>query len=250
MADLESACSEAVGKEVPAGCHQLGVSLSQAQLNLLAAYCALLLVRNQTLNLTALRDPYEVARRHFLDALTLMPAIQGEQAAVPLSVVDVGSGAGLPGMVLAIAQPEWRVTLVESNGKKAAFMQATAEKLHIGNVTVIAERAETVGRSDLRDHFDLAVARAVASTPVLVEYCAPLVRPRGQIALYKSGDADEETGSAAEATAALSMAPMPPLPVPRSLGLGEDRFLLRFEKRGPTPDGFPRRPGVARRRPL
>ena len=177
------------------------------------------------------------------DSLVLVPHLEGVS-----TLVDVGSGGGLPGLALKVALPEVRLTLVEANRRKAAFLVHAAARLGLAGVEVVARRAEEAGRDPaLRDRFDAAVARALAPMPVLVELCLPFVRPGGRLLAMKAG-AEAEVRAAAPAIARLAGRFVALVEAPsaaRTLGQ-----VVVIEKLGPTPDEFPRRPGVPSRRPL
>jgi 16S rRNA (guanine527-N7)-methyltransferase len=167
-----------------------------------------------------------------------------------LSVVDVGTGGGLPGLALAIARPAWFITLVDSVAKKIRFVNEAIGRLELPNALGVTARAEDLGRSPMRDSFDLCVSRAVSATPVLVEYCAPLVRPGGRIALYKNGDASREVESGSRALEELGCGLSNVYDVPPDIVGAEGRFIIVIDKLRATPDRYPRRIGVARSRPL
>jgi 16S rRNA (guanine527-N7)-methyltransferase len=164
------------------------------------------------------------------------------------TLVDVGSGGGLPGLALKLARPELQLTLIEVNRRKAAFLTHATAVLGLKDVEVVANRAEEAGRDPrLRDTFDVATARALAPMPVLAELCLPFVRPGGRLLAMKAG-ADAELEAAGPALKALNAKPAEVVPAPsaaRSLGRV---FVVR--KLGPTPDAYPRRPGVPARKPL
>lgn len=163
------------------------------------------------------------------------------------SVVDVGSGGGLPGIPLKIALPHLRVTLVEADGRKAAFLTQACARLHLDDVVVVNRRAEEAGQDPaLRAAFDVAVARALAPMPVLAELCLPLVRVGGRLLAQKT--TDEDVGQARRAIELLGGAPARVLPAPsriRSAGV-----IVEVKKVSTTPAAYPRRPGVPSRRPL
>lgn len=165
----------------------IGVSLDAATVDKLAQYFAALLAMNEEVNLTAIREPAQVWEKHGLDALSLVPLLP----ATARSLLDVGSGGGVPGVVLAIARPDLRVTLLEATQKKAAFLTALAQELVLENVRVVAERAETAVRSRTQS-FDVVTARAVARLEKLLPLTAPFAKLGGLLLLVKGARADEE----------------------------------------------------------
>ena len=172
----------------------IGVHLDAGALVRLGDYLARLLAVNEHMNLTAIRDPLEAWEKHVLDALTLVPLLA--ELGPEKRVVDVGSGGGVPGIPLAIARPDLRLTLVEATQKKAAFLSAVAAALGLRNVSVRAERAEQLAAGELRGTFDAATARAVGRLVTLVPQTAPFVRPGGLVLLVKGQRADEELAEA------------------------------------------------------
>lgn len=182
----------------------LDVDIDAAVLARLGDYLARLLAMNQWMNLTGIRDPAQAWERHVLDALTLAPLLAGLDAGARL--VDVGSGGGLPGIPLAITRPDLRVTLVEATHKKAAFLSAVAEALGLANVSVRAERAEQLGRKELRGAFEAVTARALGRLSTLVPLVAPFAGPGGLVLLVKGRRADEELVEATRVLAELRCA--------------------------------------------
>jgi 16S rRNA (guanine527-N7)-methyltransferase len=182
---------------------------------------------------TAIRDPAEAAARHVLEALAALPAVD---AAPPGLLADVGSGGGLPGLVLAVVRPEREIHLIEATIRKAAFITETAEELGVP-AHVHAERSEDVARGELRDACACVVARALAPPPVAVELCLPLCRPGGRLVLWSREPASEELAFAAAALGGRVLVPECP-------------EVLVVGKLEPTPGRFPRRPGMAAKRPL
>jgi 16S rRNA (guanine527-N7)-methyltransferase len=182
---------------------------------------------------TAIRDPAEAAIRHVADALEGLPAVD---AAPDGPLADVGSGGGLPGLVLAIARPQREVHLIEATARKALFIAEAAQALGL-DVAVHAARSEDVARGPLRDSFACVVARALAPPPVAVELCLPLCRPGGRLVLWSRESPDDALAHAASELAGAVLD-------------AECPGVLVIGKRGSTPERFPRRPGVAAKRPL
>jgi 16S rRNA (guanine527-N7)-methyltransferase len=248
----EEAACRAVLPALAGGASLLGVPLSPAQAEQFVRYCALLHEANQRINLTGVRDAEGILRTLFLDSLTLFAALPDcFRAANDLRVVDVGSGAGLPGIPLGIIRSEWSITLVESIGKKARFLLDTVTTLGLRHLEVVAQRAElTAAEGRRRDSYDLCTARAVAKLPTLIELCAPLVRPGGLMAFPKSGRVVDEVQSACQAALALRVEYLDMVAVPAALGLGEARYTVLYRKQEPTPAAYPRRVGLAVSRPI
>jgi 16S rRNA (guanine527-N7)-methyltransferase len=210
------------------------------------AYVALLLEANSRLNLTRIVEPRAVARLHLLDTVAALPLMN---TMAPRRCVDLGSGGGVPGILLAVARPETAWVLVESVRKKADMLASFAVALGLGNVTVVAERAEIVGRDpEHRERHDLVTARACAALPVLVEYALPLLRTGGSLLAWKGTLPGDELQ--AGRIAAVELGGAEPAVQPSGVAaLGEHRFVL-VRKLGPTPARYPRRPGDPARRPL
>jgi len=229
------------------GAPELGLEIAPAHLDAYAAHYTLLLSHQAAAGLTSLTDPVEVAIKHFLDSLTCLlirNIAEGEQ------VADIGSGGGFPGLVLAVARPEARYTLIESNRKRAAFLEAVVDALHLENTTILTERAETAGRHpDHRDRYHLVLSRAVAPLPVALEYALPLSRVGGHCLAMKGPQAPDEIEKSDRALSELRarIAKTKDLTLPHSMG---NRTLLLIEKTAPTPDRYPRRPGLPAKRPL
>jgi 16S rRNA (guanine527-N7)-methyltransferase len=172
----------------------IGVTLDAATIARLGDYLARLLAMNELMNLTSVTDPVEVWEKHILDSLTLLPLLEELSAGARLA--DIGSGGGLPGLPVAIARPDLRVTLVEATQKKASFLTAVASGLGLTNVSVRAERAEQLGKGDLQGAFDAVTARAVGRLVMLIPLTVPFVRPSGIVLLVKGQRAEEELAEA------------------------------------------------------
>jgi len=210
-------------------------------------YVSLLLDANRRINLTRVVEPAAVARIHLLDALSALPLIDG--LADPLRAVDLGSGGGVPGLVLALARPDQRWLLVDSVRKKVDAVRGFIAALGIGNVEAVAERAEVLGRdSHHRSSYGLVTARACAPLPVLAEYAMPLLAIGGTLLAWKGPLAETEL-HAGLAAAALCGGGPPSVHTTAFPELGEHRFVI-IAKRTTTPERYPRRPGEPGRRPL
>ena len=225
----------------------LGIHLTTSQLNALQLYENELIEWNSKYNLTAIEDPGQIRIKHFLDSLTcllVMDDIALEE------IVDVGTGAGFPGIPLKIIKPETRLTLIESVGKKARFCQHIVTTLGLENVEVIHDRVETVARNpEYRQKYRWAIARAVAVLPTLVEYMLPLLRIDGTMIAMKGEDAPAEAHDAEYATSLLGghFRKLSNITLP---GVAEERYLVIIDKTASTPDTYPRRVGIPRKRPL
>ena len=210
------------------------------------AYVALLLDANQRLNLTRIVEPAAVARLHLLDALSALPVLD---ALAPSRALDLGSGGGVPGIVLALARPAVAWTLLDSARKKADAMRGFVESLRLQNVVVVAERAEILGHDGAhRERYDLVAARACAPLPVLLEYGLPLIQPSGSLLAWKGVLADRELRAGTAASAMLGGG-RPEVRPTGMTALGSHRFAL-VRKVHPTPAAYPRRPGISSRQPL
>ena len=239
---------------VATGAARIGILVTPEQLALLARYVEFLLARNQQLNLTRIVEPAEVERRHLLDSLTCaLPVLdrlsEAQAPAGPaLRCIDIGSGGGLPGIPLAIVFPGLQMTLLESAGKKAAFLREAAAALGLENVSVIVARAEDAARDpDTRESFDLAVARALAPLDVALELCLPFVKPGGLLILPRGSDLEAQLPAGQGAAEELAARLRDPIPLDDP-ELPPGRSLVVAEKLGPTPARFPRRAGMAAKR--
>jgi 16S rRNA (guanine527-N7)-methyltransferase len=229
---------------------RLGIELSDGQMARLDQFGAALVEANRRVNLTRITTPDEIETRHFLDSLSAaVPFLDRVVAGEPLRLVDVGSGGGMPGLPLKIAFPSLHVTLLESVNKKADVLRQFVTDLALRDVEVVAERAETAARSlEHRDTYDVATARALGSLPVVIELCAPFLAQGGLLVAQRSGDLDADVLHAASAFKALRVWSRTPiyLDTPALPGHG----LVVGEKYASTPEAYPRRPGLPRKRPL
>jgi 16S rRNA (guanine527-N7)-methyltransferase len=227
--------------------HLFGLSLSARQMAQLAVYERELLVWNEKFNLTAIRDVEGIRAKHFLDSLSCSLAWKEQ---IPRRLIDVGTGAGFPGIVLKLIYPGMKLTLVESVGKKANFCSHMVETLEMENVQVLSERAEDVGQDQAhREKYDWAVARAVAAMPVLAEYLLPLVRVGGGVLAQKGESGPAEVNTAEKALKLLGgrLRQLVKVELPR---VADERYLVVIDKIAATPNGYPRKAGTPAKKPL
>lgn len=221
--------------------------LTGEQLAQFAVYEALLLEWNDRISLTAIREPRAIRIRHFLDSLscaTVTGPLDG------MSLIDVGSGAGFPGLPLKILFPSVRLTLVDSVVKKARFLERVVSQLDLRQVIVIADRAEALGQDPIhREQYDWVVARAVAELSVLAELLLPLARIGGAALAQKGDSAQAESAAAAQAITTLGgdQVRITPVRLPET---DLTHNLISISKIRPTPARYPRRPGIPAKRPL
>ncbi|KAK4437162.1 Ribosomal RNA small subunit methyltransferase G [Sesamum alatum] len=219
-------------------------------------YVDALLQWNQKMNLTAVREENEVMERHVEDSLAIIGPVRDSYLSrcgssfEKLSVVDVGSGAGLPGLILAIACPSWKITLLESMNKRCVFLEHVVGLIGLQNVKIVRDRAENLGQNlDFREGFDIAVARAVAEMRVLAEYCLPLVRVGGLFVAAKGHDPQEEVTKAERAIHLMGASLLQTCFVESHSKYGQRTAIICL-KDGPTPRKYPRAPGTPAKLPL
>ena len=235
------------------GARQLGVELDARQLDLFERYYRLLKSASTRISLTSVTGYEAVQQRHFLESLALLAALRQVDLLVPgrrERVLDLGAGAGLPGLPLKIAAPDLRLTLLEATARKAAFLRQAADELALEQVEVLTGRAEEVARqADRREGYDLVVARAVAPLPALLELALPFLRIGGVLAAPKGSGARQEVTRAERALGLLGgeLLSVAPLAVP---GAQRRPWLVLVRKVAPTPEAYPRRPGIPGKRPL
>ncbi len=225
----------------------LSLSLTSRQVAALQRYEQELLEWNSRINLTAIRDVEGIRTKHFLDSFTCLLAWRDRP---PTSLIDIGSGAGFPGIPLKILYPNLRLTLVDSVGKKVDFCRHIVQTLGLDKVELVNGRAEELGQSAAhRERYEWATARAVANLNILVEYLLPLVRVTGGILALK-GESGPAEAHAAQSPARLlggQLRQVLQLTLP---GVAEERYLIIFDKIAATPPNYPRRVGVPAKTPL
>lgn len=225
----------------------IGVDLSDDQLTQFARYHKFMVAENRKYNLTGICTPEEIVTKHFIDSLLCakLDLIKGKE-----SLIDVGSGAGLPGIPLKILYPELKLVLLEATKKKASFLEETIGLLEMDDAVVINDRAENVGRTGgYRESFDLAVSRAVAALPVLLEYCLPLVSTGGYFLALKGPGLEEEIDAATGAAKVLGgkLIGIHDFVLPHDKG---NRKIAAYRKVNSSELKYPRRPGIPAKRPL
>ena len=232
-----------------AGAKKLGLLLNSRQLEQFNIYYRELVDWNKRLNLTTITGYEEVQIKHFLDSLTLTLAFKLTPSA-GFSLIDVGAGAGLPGIPLKILFPYMKVVLLEATAKKTTFLRHITHELGLDNIEVVAGRAEEVAHEpQYRERFELVLSRAVAPLPSLVELTLPFCAIGGSFVAQKKGAIDREISQSAKATKMLGGN----LREVKQIDLEEltnDRYLVIINKVAPTPELYPRRPGIPSKRPL
>lgn len=231
------------------GCDELGLTLSGEQKEQFFQYYELLIEWNKVMNLTAITELSDVVTKHFVDSLLLVKALSSIKTS-SYYCIDVGTGAGFPGIPLKIAFPALKITLLDSLNKRVGFLNEVIGKLGLTEIAAVHGRAEDFGRDDkYREKFDLCVSRAVANLSTLSEYCIPFVKKGGMFIPYKSGKVEEETAEAAGAVKKLGgeMSPAVVLTLP---GTDVERTFIPIKKLGITPKKYPRKAGMPSKEPL
>lgn len=224
---------------------KMGVPMTDAQADAFCAYHDRLTAANREMNLTRVgEDAQEAVDRNYLDSLTILPFLGGVS-----TLIDVGTGAGFPGVPVAIMRPDIHVTLMDALGKRVAFLKEVVAALGLNADCVHARCEDAAKKPEFRDAYDVACARAVAETNVLSEWLLPFVKPGGRMLALKGPMAVEEAERAQTALAQLNgrLARVCPVSVP---GRDWDHRVIEILKTGATPDRFPRRAGIAEKRPL
>jgi len=226
---------------------KLNIQLNEKQMYQFTTYYEMLVETNKVMNLTAITEYDEVVDKHFVDSLSLIQAIDLDQ---PLKVIDVGTGAGFPGIPLKIAFPQLKIVLLDSLNKRINFLNRVIEALELTDIETIHGRAEDFGRNpEYREKFDLCVSRAVANLSTLSEYCLPFIQVGGHFIPYKSGKIQEEMEASRRAVTLLGGNIAECL----SYNLADtdmERSLVIIEKVKPTKKAYPRKAGKPSKEPL
>ncbi len=227
-------------------CAEFGVVLDQEKTDRLNLYGNLLLEWNEKINLTAITDPTEVLYKHFYDCILFLKHIK---PSLRDSLIDVGTGAGFPGMVLKIVRPDIEVTLLDSLNKRLVFLNDVIEKTGLSGIKTVHMRAEDAGKSrDHREKYDIVTARAVANLPVLMEYCLPLVKKGGNFVAMKGASGSEELAAAQNAAKILG-ADKGTI-ICETLTGNEQRSFIISKKISQSPTKYPRKPNDISKQPL
>lgn len=227
------------------GAQIMGIDITDAMLEQFAWYSTFLIEENNKFNLTTIIDPMEVAEKHFLDSLLIAENIKELSG---FKMIDIGSGAGFPGLPIKIYRPDIKMVLLETVGKKANFINQVVANLHLPEAQAVHARAEDLARKQ-REQYDVAISRAVAEMRVLVEYALPFVKIGGFFIAYKGSVIDEELKQAQKAIQLLggAVAEIKKIKLPIS---NDPRTLISIRKIKATPDKYPRRAGLPKKKPL
>lgn len=229
------------------GCAYFGITLSQEQISQFQTYYELLVEWNRFMNLTAITEFEEVMLKHFVDSLALGKALSVEKIS---RMIDVGTGAGFPGIPLKIVYPQLDVVLMDSLNKRVNFLKEVIEKLGLSGITAVHGRAEDLARKpEYREQFDLSVSRAVANLASLSEYCLPFTKVGGYFIPYKSGQIEEELEAGKKAVSVLggSVKEVVKFQLPNS---EMDRSLIVIQKVRETGKKYPRKAGLPGKEPI
>lgn len=237
-------------KLLGSGCRELGLELTEKQMDRFYRYYELLIEKNKVMNLTTITELSDVVTKHFIDSLLLLKAVP-EIGEKEFSCIDVGTGAGFPGIPLKIACPDLKITLLDSLNKRVGFLNEVIQELELQGITAVHGRAEDFGRNGTyREQYDLCISRAVANLSTLSEYCIPFVKVGGRFIPYKSGKIEEELiqGKGAAAKLGGELHPVIILPLPGTDDV--ERIFVPIKKIVKTAKKYPRKAGMPSKEPL
>lgn len=232
------------------GAQRLGINLHKEQIEKFSRYLELLHQWNRKMNLTSLKAPREIIIKHFLDSISCIKIINRHIDTKEISVIDVGAGAGFPGVPIKIVCPSVKLSLLEARKKKTIFLKKVSEEMNFQKVKILNGRAEIFGKGvDHRERYDIAISRAVARLSIISEYCLPLVRVGGLFVAQKGRSYKEETDKALKAVRFLGgeLIGVENVRIPF---LNQERYLLIIKKIKDTPSEYPRKEGLPQKRPL
>ena len=225
---------------------EIGINLNDTQLDKFQKYYEILIERNKVMNLTAITEVNDVVTKHFVDSISLINYFDLNNK----KIFDVGTGAGFPGIPLAIILENTEFTLMDSLNKRINFLNDVIELCELNNVTTIHSRAEDLGRNvEYREKFDICVSRAVANLSTLLEYCIPFVKVGGSFISYKSGDVDEEIVASKSSQDKLSCIIDKKISFTLN-GTDMSRSFVKFDKKGILSKKYPRQAGKPKKEPL
>lgn len=232
------------------GLSKINISISKKQEDMLFSFYEMLIEKNKVMNLTAITDIEEVVVKHFLDSLSIVKVLDEKELSNNLKVIDIGTGAGFPGIPLKIVFPNLNITLLDSLNKRLVFLQEVIEKLGLENIDTVHGRCEDIGRKEeYREQYDLCVSRAVANLSTLSELCIPFVKKGGLFVSYKAGDCKEEVINAKYAIKKLGgkTGNIVEFNLPNT---DLSRVFVEIFKENNTPKAFPRKAGTPLKQPL
>lgn len=234
-------------KKIKSGLNKLEIDLSEQQIQQFLDYYEMLIEKNKVMNLTAITEFEDVVEKHFLDSLSLVQQVDLQQE---LQVLDLGTGAGFPGIPLKIAFPKLNIVLMDSLNKRINFLNEVIEALKLENIAAVHGRAEEMARKpEYREKFDLCVSRAVANLASLSEYCLPFVTQGGAFISYKSGEIEEEVTQSKKAVFLLG-GKIESVKKFRLVETDAERSFVQIRKVKKTPKTYPRKAGTPSKNPI
>ena len=239
------------GEKLQAAINEMKIplSLNEGQKDSFYLFYKDIIEKNKVMNLTSITEEKEVILKHFTDSVALALAVT-DLNGKDYNILDLGTGAGFPGIPLAIAYPELKLTLVDSLNKRIIFIKEETEKLGLKNINAVHGRAEDLARNpEFRDNYDICVSRAVANLSTLTEYCLPFIHIGGFFIPYKSGNVEEEIDKSVKALQVLKgkVERIFHYSLPEDAG---ERTLIKIRKEGQTPNKYPRRAGLPSKEPI